>query len=101
MSIKYLTLLNSRPYISPSRERRLTGIAPASMDEDDQRYIEGNKEPAKATADEGSVSLFHLRMPGILSEEEVIHRLEELGDWAVLCGDQGYKLKVRDLASFV
>ena len=97
LSNEFLTLLDSRPYISPSRENRLTGITPASMNGDDRTYIEGNKEPVKIAADSDSISLFHVRMPGILSEEDINHGLEELGRWGLLCGDRSYKLEVREV----
>ena len=101
LSAEVLTLLDSRPYISPSRDRRLNGIAITSMDKDDQSYIEGNKEPVISAADTDGVSLFHVHMPGILSEEEIFHGLEELGKWGLLCADRTYRLEVCELMSLM
>ena len=101
LSADLLALLDSRPYISPSRESRLINVPPASMSEDDRLYIEGSKESAVDKIDVDSTSLFRLQMPGILSEEEIIDALEELGNWEIFYGDETHKLTVSGQASLL
>ena len=64
------------------------------MNEDDRHYIDGSKESAVDREDADSTSLFHLQIPGILSEDEITDELEKLGHWEVLYRGGVYRLTV-------
>ncbi|MCJ1311657.1 Arginyl-tRNA--protein transferase 1 [Agyrium rufum] len=92
--------LDTRPYVSPSREERLKAIPASAIPSDDGKYLAGDGAPTvpKDQIASGDVSLFGLDMPGIMTGDEILANLDALGEWGLQI--RGSVIKTGDLADF-